>query len=227
MRNIVCLKKIRFVSTALVLTAGLFVDAQTKNKVQSIYREIGAPLSVTYTDGRVAQILRRETTDEFRVPIFLLENSCTQSVGLKCTFVLPFIRQSYAAVWKNHPTSIGQPLEYTHDKNLTFGNQIYITRTQNELYETILQRMKAAGGDSAKINAAQRDKNLGRLECEADITPALPASRTILFWDENFESSNTELAISEGFGARVNLFWRRYQNTKVNVQGQRHANGPL
>ncbi len=220
MSAVTFLKLKRTVSIISLASVAYFFGAtsiadSTPLKAVSISQSPDAPVMVTYDDGRIAQIVRKETVEEFRVPVILSENSCRPGTGLKCNFVLPFIRQSFAAVWKKHPDRAGQPLQYKFDKNLTFGTQVIITRTQNQLFENILSRNKSGGGDLAKINAAIKDKSLGRLECESDVANILPEARSILFWDENFENGNTELAISEGMGPRINLFWRRYQNTKI------------
>ncbi len=62
----------------------------------------------------MAQVYRREKVDEFRGEMTLNENSCKKVTGLKCYFVLPFVRQQHASIWKNHPSRGG------HTEHLRF-----------------------------------------------------------------------------------------------------------
>lgn len=191
------------------------------NKVKDIKRQSETPVEVHYQDGRVAQVMVRETTDTFKVPIVLTENSCQKPVGIKCQLVIPFARQQFAAVWKNHPTRKGQALEYSFNKTITFGQQLAITRMQNELYETILKRIDASPEEKQKAKRALEKQEMGHLECEKDLAQALPKNAEILFWDEIYENGNSELALTEGpiYGARVNLVNRRYQGIPLDVAG--------
>lgn len=217
-----------FFLVPLILGATLLAEAQYAkptagaNKVRTMRLDIDGPMEIVYEDGRVAQVVRRESIDAFRVPIMLSDNSCQNVSGLKCTLVVPFIRQQYAAIWKSHPTRQGLPLEYSFRKDMTYGNQVAITRSQNELYETILRRIPSNGIEREKIIAAQNNKSLGQIECAQDVTSALPAQKEILFWDENYENGNSELAMTEGpvFGARVNLIYRRFQGLMTDAQGK-------
>ncbi len=227
MRNIFCFKLIQFLITIFniffVLNASAQYSSNTSklNKVKTIRQEIDSPVEIQYEDGRVAQMMQKESVDVFRVPIRLTENSCQKPVGLKCTLVVPFVRQQFAAVWKVHPTRQAQPLEYSFKKDVTYGNQVAITRSQNELYETILRRIPSGNSDRATLIKAFENKSLGQIECDQDTKSILPNNREILFWEENYEAGNSELAMIEGpnHGARVNLLYRRFQNIAIEPQG--------
>ena len=209
---------------ALTLISSSFAHAQygttQSTKVKTIVRNVGSPLEIQYEDGRVATVYRKEKLDEFRAPVVLAENSCKPVVGLKCSFVLPLVRQSFAGIWKTHPSRQGQPVQYAGDKSVIFGTQIIITRSQNELFENTLNRMIHEGVGSAEQNrAALRDKTMARIECTQSLEAAIPNAREIVYWDETFENGNIELSITSGFGARVNLIWQRLENMEFKVQG--------
>lgn len=194
--------------------------ASASNKVRSILRNVGAPLDIVYEDGRVASVYRREKLDEFRAPVVLSENSCKPVVGLKCEFVLPFVRQSFVGIWKTHPQRRGQVVQYAADKNTIFGTQIIITRSQSALFESTLSRMTSEGVGSAERNRnAIHDKTMARLECSGPLESAMPDTREIVYWDETFENGNIELSITSGFGARVNLIWQRLEGLPFKVSG--------
>ena len=207
---------------AVLMTAPI-AHAESDNSVREISRGQGSPVEVLYNDGRVASVVRKEKLDEFRVPIQLNENTCKASVGIQCFFVMPFVKQQYAAIWKRHPTRQGQPLEYTFNKAITFGVQNVVTRSQAELFDTILRRIPATGEEASKIQVVLGDKSMGRIECPAAqsdlLAASLPRAKEILYWDENFELGNTELAMSKGYGARVNQTWRRFEGFDLTLQG--------
>ncbi len=187
--------------------------ARSDNSVREILRVPGQPLEVIFNDGRVATVVRREKIEEFRVPVQLGENSCSAHAGISCSFVMPFVRQQFAAVWKRHPTREGRPLEYSFNGSITFGAQNFITQSQSELFDKVLRR----------IPAVLSDRSMARIECasaDADLLQkSLPTNRTLLYWDENFEGGNAELAIAKGFGARVNQTWRRFEDFELDLQG--------
>jgi len=218
-----------FIASGALLSALLFsssvahaqyATASSTAKIKPIVRNVGSPLDVVYEDGRVATVYRKEKLDEFRAPVVLSENSCKPVVGLKCQFVLPFVRQSFVGIWKSHPSRQGQVVRYSADSNTIFGTQTIITRSQNELFESTLNRMISEGVGSADQNrAAVRDKTMARLECSGPIDSALPDTREIVFWDETFENGNIELSITSGFGARVNLIWQRLEDLPFKING--------
>lgn len=194
-----------------------------ENKVKSIKQELGSPVEIRFEDGRIAQVMVRESTEVFKVPIVLSENSCKKEVGHKCQLIVPYARQQFAAIWKVHPTRKGQALEYSFDKNVTYGQQLAITRMQNNLYENILRRIDLSPEEKKKAQLALEQKQMGYIECDKDISIALPKNREITFWDETYENGNSELAMIEGpvYGARVNLIYRRFQDIQLDSEGSK------
>jgi hypothetical protein len=222
----IALTRLTFITIALSF-AGMsptsFALAQNDNSVREITRGEGRPVEIHFKDGRVAKVVRKERLDEFRVPIQLSENSCRAKVGVSCSFVMPFVRQQLAAIWTKHPSRQGLPLEYAFNQSITFGTQNFITRSQNNLFEKILRRIPVTGDEAARIKLVLNDKNMGRIECAPDkadeLSSSLPRTREMLYWDENFENGNAELAMSKGFGARVNQTWRRFEGFKLKLEG--------
>lgn len=184
---------------------------ENPNRVRSMNLNEGSPVEISYVDGRVAQLLRKETVEEFRTDLVLAENTCRPLIGLKCRFVLPYIRQSYVGVWSKHSSRQGLPLEYADVPDHTFGKQVFITRSQNELFDRALARATVTPGVIANAY-------MGRLECETPLQPALPESKRIVFWDESYEQGNSELAIANGPGTRITQIWRRYEGIDLNFQ---------
>lgn len=214
------IEHILFMSLTLVFTPSAqsqYAQAAQTNLVHSITQDVGAPVLIKYNNGTVAQMLRKEKVDEFRTPISLSENSCKTMKNLSCQLVVPYVRQQFAAVWKNHPTRQGLPLEYSFDQKMTYGRQLFITRAQNELYETALKRIEAA---DPKARQALNYKPLARIECDGDISTALPASSEILFWDETYEAGLSELVMTDEGYVRVTLNNNRSENLGIQQSGK-------
>lgn len=203
---------------SVLLSSGAVRAAENPNRIRDLGHTDGATVEAVYADGRIAQVYRKERLDEFRVPVELSDNTCKPFRRHVCTMVIPFARQYLAAVWKRHPTREGQNVSLKNDPKTIFGNQVFVTRSQNTLFETILSRIPFSAGQSEKIKSVLADKSMGRIECDSDLTQSMPNAKEITFWDENYEGGNVELAMSEGFGTRVNQNWRRVEGLPTEVQ---------
>lgn len=192
----------------------------TKNAVREITQVPGDPVDIRYADGRVARILRRERAHIFRAPMTLGENTCVKPSEsappkVKCEFILPAVVQHYVAYWTTHPTRKGLQLEFSNGTPLLYGTQSFVTRTQSELFDTMIKRLPPSENT---IGLKTSDRSLGRIECDHDLTGVMPSAPEILFWDENFEGGNAELAMARTQpGVRVNQNWRSYEGIRFEV----------
>lgn len=180
--------------------------------VKNIVIQDGSPVEVQYDDGAVATVVRKETLDTLELQMTVGENSCQEDLKkISCRLKIPYIRQSYAAQWKQHPTRQGQAVQYKDMPEVTFGAQFFITKDNTEKFKDALAR-------ATKSFNPGNPQEMGRLECDQDVNQIFPNVSKIIFFDETYEGANYELAAHKGY-TRVNLNWRRYQDIPFQMSG--------
>lgn len=196
----------------LILTLALNIGTSyvCAKPISNINLSESSPATISFADGTSAQIYKKEAPAIFTVPMTVQENSCQQNLVLaKCSLKIPYIKQSYAAVWTKHPTRQGQPLEYTVNPNVTFGTQNYVTKNQTDYYNKLISQSHIKNNNLTPLH---QNRFFAELECDQSVNSIFPQVGKVLFIDETYEGGNPELTLNTGPGARVNLNWRRYQD---------------
>lgn len=186
----------------------------TEPQIPKVHFQEGEPIELTYAPDRIARVERREVLDFFSTQIKVRENRCTDLQTSTCELRFPFIRQFFAARWLRHPSRNGQVLVYKDGTPYGFGIQQLVTKSQPELFSKIAKRIPPAQRTPEAQTWIDNDL-FAEVVCEGVPLQQILGGSQVLFWDEYYESGNSELAPTQEYGKRVNMITRRFQDLQI------------
>jgi hypothetical protein len=197
------------------------------NKVKEIIKVPGKPFRVVFYNGKVIGLKLKTTFTPLRSSLVLAENSCTRTIGMKGEFVIPLVLRNLIAYWAVHPTKQGQPvLEWDSDdkKEKVKVSTAFLTRLIDENFEQSVASVPASGIEDAKVLSQTRasQEAFGWFECpQGKCDGLLPKNTEVLFWDENFETGNSQARMTRNNEPSFTQMTSRLQQLPLTVQGGR------
>jgi hypothetical protein len=195
------------------------------NKVREIIKVPGQPLRVVFYNGKVIGFKLKTTFTPLRTSLVLAENSCTRTIGMKGEFVIPLVLRNLITYWVAHPTKQGQPvMEWDSDdkKEKVKSSTAFLTRLIDENFEQSMSSVPAEGIEDAKVlkqARASRDA-FGWFECPGKCDGLLPKNTEVLFWDENFETGNSQARMTRNNEPSFTQMTSRLQQLPLTVRGR-------
>jgi len=183
------------------VTQGAAAPATARITVVSISMQAGQPIQVNLSNGSVISFKNKEGFAPLKSTLTLSENSCTQELGTKVDFIVPIIWQSLIPYWLKHPSKQGTAV-IRHDssdkKDRVYSNTAFISRVTNtDEFSSHLAQLPTNQIVETDIyqETLKEVTAMGWLECQSDCGQLLPTSKSVIFWDENFETPNNQVSM--------------------------------
>ena len=189
------------------------------NEVKEFILETGKPMVVKYHDNRELQAEDRGGVMWFWTNANMAENTCTRKTGIKCKIVIPIEYKTYIARWTQHPTRQGQVVVSGSQPNVAdnsvVGTSLFVSPLQRDQFRDLLIRLnkKASRNEIEERIVTLPDGTLGWLECGQSVFEGQITE--IQYWDENFETGNSEIGFFQSDIPSVNQIVSRLQSVKI------------
>ncbi len=230
-----CMKALWFgllyIWTAVALaqtTATTTAATVDPNKVKTMIKEAGKPVEIVFNDGRVIELKLHEVYHPLKSSMTLSTNTCTRTLGDKMEFVMPLIHRSLIPVWKTHPTKQGQfvlDFDEENKRDEVASDSAFYNPMKAAEFNDRLKALKPTQIDDRPSHniATQLVGKFGWMDC-AGACPAtlLPESKTVRFWDENFETGNEGATMVRGMEEiSFNQMTSRLQEVDLTLAGDK------
>ncbi len=194
------------------------------DRVKEIIKAPGQPLRVVFEDGKTIGFKLKTGFTPLRTSITLSDNSCTPTIGTKGEFVIPLVLRSLIAFWIVHPTKQGQPvIEYDNQdkREEVKSSTAFLTfLTDPNFFQTVSALPANLIEEPSSFAFARAQNNIfGWFECpKGNCAGLLPKMTEVLYWDENFETQNSQVRMSMGDEPAINQMSSRLQSLKLKVK---------
>lgn len=224
--------KLARAAVCLILCQTGMAEDQDKSPIREknpiIVKKVGEPVIIELPNGNSVELKQVERMIPLSSTITLSENSCSNRMGLKWGYVVPVIVKSLIPVWKTHSTKQGESVTRFNTEGkineVASETSLQSRNGRNSLFEADLARIVSQNTHAQEVQriAIENPSAVGWFECKESCEDVLPKDITALFWDENFETANSELDLTrKSRTTAVNQITSRFEGIPFKVSGNR------